>query len=191
MISFQELAISMLKCEQTKGQSVYQHGVSVRAYFEDLIDGQTLEWKIPSWFENYKNKIIDNLHNHDRIVAYTQFHDAGKPYCKIVDDEGKIHYPNHAQVSKELFLEAGGDPIVAKLIGWDMELHIANADQIKQYLEKEWTIKDSMTLLLAALAEIHSNAKMFGSLDSNSFKIKWKNLDRRGKQICKFYFGDI
>lgn len=190
MISFQELAISMLKCEQTKGQSVYQHGVSVRAYFEDLIDGQTLEWKIPSWFENYKNKIIDNLHNHDRIVAYTQFHDCGKSFCKIVDADGKIHYPNHAHVSKELFLEAGGDPIAAKLIGYDMELHMASSDQIKEYLEKEWTIQDSMTLLLAALAEIHSNAKMFSS-ESNSFKIKWKNLDRRGKQICKFYFGDI
>ena len=42
-----------------------------------------------------------------------------------------------------------------------------------------------MSLLLAGLAEIHSNAEMFGGLDSVSFKIKWKQINKRGKAICK------
>jgi hypothetical protein len=44
-----------------------------------------------------------------------------------------------------------------------------------------------MTLLVAALAEIHSNAQLFGGIESVSFKSKWKNWDRRGKQIMKIF----
>jgi hypothetical protein len=42
--------------------------------------------------------------------------------------------------------------------------------------------KMACTLLLSALAEVHSNANMFGGIDSTSFKIKWKHLDKRGKK---------
>ena len=67
-------------------------------------------------------------------------------------------------------------------------IHTATAEEIDKKLEEDWTEQDACTLLLAALAEIHSNAKMFGGIDSTSFKMKWKQLDRRGKQICKKLF---
>jgi hypothetical protein len=44
----------------------------------------------------------------------------------------------------------------------------------------------AVTLLLAGLAEIHANAEMFNGFDSPSFKIKYKQIDRRGRAICKF-----
>jgi peptidyl-tRNA hydrolase len=42
---------------------------------------------------------------------------------------------------------------------------------------------------LAGLAEVHSNAKMFGGLASDSFKIKWSQINKRGKAVCKLLFG--
>lgn len=39
------------------------------------------------------------------------------------------------------------------------------------------------TNLIAGLSEIHANASMFGGIDSTSFKIKWKQISKRGKKI--------
>lgn len=44
--------------------------------------------------------------------------------------------------------------------------------------------------LIAGLAEVHSNAKMFGGMDSTSFKIKWNQINKRGKVICQKLFKD-
>lgn len=42
---------------------------------------------------------------------------------------------------------------------------------------------EAITLMLVGLAEIHANAEMFGGLDSTSFKIKFKHIDVRGRQV--------
>jgi hypothetical protein len=39
--------------------------------------------------------------------------------------------------------------------------------------------------LLTSLCELHSNASMFGGIESTSFKIKYKQLDKRGNQVLK------
>jgi hypothetical protein len=39
--------------------------------------------------------------------------------------------------------------------------------------------------LLTGLCEIHSNARMFGGIESTGFKIKWKHLDKMGKRIIE------
>ncbi|RDJ35068.1 MAG: hypothetical protein DWQ19_09540 [Crenarchaeota archaeon] len=199
MISFDDLVKEMLKCEQTKGQTVYQHGVDVWNCFSELTEIVHRNWRLPSWFYDYGEGLIENIHENHVISNYIRLHDIGKPHCRTVDENGKVHFPNHAEVSKNIFLES--DDVyntqeqlksdgrkIANLIGWDMILHTASAEEIQNYIENIWTIQDACTLLLAALAEVHSNAKLFGGTDSNSFKAKWKQLDRRGKQICNFYF---
>jgi len=40
---------------------------------------------------------------------------------------------------------------------------------------------EAAALLLTAIAEVHSNAEMFGGHDSDSFKAKIKRLDKRGR----------
>lgn len=185
-MTLEELAISMLNCEQTKGQTVFQHGVSVYNYFIKLIESEE-EFRIPKWFA-YKDLLLNNIHSKEDICLYTQFHDCGKPQVRTIDSEGKVHFPDHANVSKQLFFEATGNELVSNLIGWDMVLHTESSIQIQNRLEYEWTIKDACTLLIVSLCEIHSNASLFGGTDSDSFKSKFKKIEQRGMQICKFYF---
>ena len=184
--SIQDLAVAMLKCEQTKGQTVYQHGISVQEHFNDLLN-DPVEFKLPTWFEDYRKEIINSLHPQEIIQQYTLYHDVGKPFCKVTDESGSSHFPNHAGVSKNVWLSAGGDPVVGNLIGCDMDIHTLTSEDIKLKCE-QWSVKDACTLLLASLAEIHSNAKLFGGQNSPSFKMKFKTIERRGKQICKHYF---
>lgn len=194
--SFDKMVSAMLSCEQFPGFSVYQHGVSVSKFFFDLIsDSQSSQWKLPDWFIAHKQQLIQNLHSTEIITKYLLFHDCGKSESKTIDEHGKVHFPNHAEISKQIWLSVGGDPVVADLIGWDMDIHTFSSVQIDQRCRQDWTIQDACTLLLASLAEIHSNASIFGgmksieeNLESISFKIKWKQLDRRGKLLCKYYF---
>jgi hypothetical protein len=176
-------------CEQTAGQTVYQHGTSVHNFFTRVGRGDTEGMRIPDWFNQYRDRILANLHTEQVVHDYTVHHDCGKPYCRVEDENGKVHFPNHAAVSRQTYLGATGDEVVANLIGWDMVIHTATADVIQQMC-KVWSDRDAMTLLVAALAEIHSNARLFGGIESVSFKSKWKNWDRRGKQIVKTFFGE-
>lgn len=139
--------------------------------------------RIPEWLVENHDEIVGNLHELNIIEDYNILHDCGKPYCLEVDSEGRRHFPNHAEVSKATYLSLpDANPIVGNLIGWDMVLHTATADEITvMNLSK----KDAFTLLVTAFAEIHSNATMFGGIESVSFKSKWKKLDRRGKLLLR------
>lgn len=186
-----EMAAAMLTCQQTKGQSVFQHGISVQEHVFDLIDQIKYDhdlknWCIPKCIESHGKQIVTNLHETDVIAHYTLYHDCGKPYCRVEDESG-VHFPDHAAISEKIWLSVGGNTVVGKLIGHDMDLHTLTAEELEQRFAI-WSIQDACTLLLVALAEVHSNAKMFGGTDSVSFKSKFKKLERRGSQICRHYF---
>lgn len=189
---YEKVVRDMKQTEQTKDQSIYQHGISVWKYYEDLLgilDGKesTHEWRMPSWFEDYKDDIKSSLLSSEIIQQYTTMHDCGKPYCKIVDEEGKAHFPNHAQVSYETWNRINGDETIGQLILRDMEIHTIKAKEIPEFCRDK---QMAITLLLAGLAEVHSNSAMFGGIESQSFKIKWRQIDRRGRAICRFLFGE-
>ncbi len=193
--SFDEMVLAMLNCEQTPGQSVYQHGMSVCDHLFTLRDylkhGSVLEgeWKLPDWLEHYKDRILANLHEDDKIQLYALYHDCGKPYCRHIDEQtGQVHFPNHEQVSRYIWSCVGGDDLVGHLIANDMVIHTASSQEIAEKMQGEWSREDCVTLLMASLAEITSNAKMFGGVGSLSFRIKWKVVDKRGRQILKSCF---
>lgn len=173
----------MLACEQTSGMNMMQHGASVYETFLDLSEHVTkgtplkFEWKLPEWASN--PKLWENLLDERVIEEYQLFHDCGKPFCRVVDDEGKQHFPDHAATSEKIWREIGGSDQVCRLIGMDMDIHLLKDDGIADFAKRP----EAATLLLTGLAEIHSNAKMFGGIDSTSFKIKWKHIDKRGKKI--------
>lgn len=175
----------METCEQAPGLSVLAHGQSVWSYYQDLIrhlrDGTplALPWRLPDWI--YDPLLVEAQMDSVTLKNYMVFHDCGKPYCRVVDEEGKVHFPDHARVSEEIWLSIGGNKQVARLIGMDMDIHLLKGDGVEAFAQRE----EAASLLLAGLCEIHSNASMFGGMDSTSFKMKWKHLNRRGKAIVK------
>lgn len=115
------------------------------------------------------------------MAEYHVFHDCGKPACLVIDEEGKRRFPNHAQVSKDLWLSLGGDERVGELIGMDMDAHLLREETLAEFAARPQAIP----LLLTAIAEISANAEMFGGIESTSFKIKAKALAKRGKAVLK------
>lgn len=203
-LTWKQLQADMESCQQMPGTSVLDHGRSVYKYLNHLNEmllglPQTndLEWKLPGWFTEYKSELEKEIYHSNITYWYTVFHDCGKSQARVVDENGKQHFPNHAEISYQTWLKVNQDDpinlpeedvkIIGELILHDMDLHVMNASQVDE-LMKELSTKQIITLLITALAEIHSNAAMFGGIESQSFKVKSKQLERRGKQICKKLF---
>lgn len=180
----------MKKCPQTETQSVYEHGLSVKDYTFKLInllenDQNDLSFKLPNWFFQYREQILNSLLSKEIIEEYTVFHDCSKPYCLTIDADGKRHFSNHADLSGKLWLELTGHEQIAKLMSMDMLIHTMKAEDIDNFIQHP----EAITLLIVGLAEVHSNAAMFGGIESTSFKIKFKQIDKRGRAICQKLFG--
>jgi hypothetical protein len=185
----------MKKTPQTDTQSVWDHGVAVSEKYKELVSylrGEsklTSEWKMPDWVEDNKKFILDNLYSDDIMRQYHVYHDCGKPYCIEYDDEGRKHFPNHSQVSYDTYLDVfgsdGSNQAIADLIKHDMDVHMMKAAGVEDFCN-EMGAKKAISLLITALCEIHANADMFGGINSTSFKIKFKQINKRGKAIINF-----
>lgn len=147
-------------------QKWYAHGMSVSEKYNQLIkDPQIIgDEKIIEWFRQYQPL--------EGIAAYHVHHDIGKPYCIEYDEQGKAHYPNHAEVSYRIYCERFGHSIYADLIRHDMTFHTARGDD----LIEAWKLPFADHLYATAWAELFANAELFGGTDSDSFKIKRKRL---------------
>lgn len=171
-----------------KGVNMLEHGLMVNQKYQTLIQilkGEILpaeNWKVPSWLMENKELLLSSQLPMSIVSTYMVFHDCGKPFC-VQEDENGRHYPNHAQKSAEIWLEANSDNIdniqIAKLMRMDMDVHLLKSDGVEAFSKR----KESLTLLLVGLAEIYANAEMFGGFDAVSFKIKYKHILKKGKQI--------
>jgi len=174
----------MVDCEQTSGMNQIQHGLMVAQKFTELysyLKGHSLldGWKLPSWVEEEKELILSKLLPLDQTLEYCIYHDCGKPFCETIDDTGKRHFPNHAFISKATAETMGLSEQVCKLIGMDMDIHLLKSEGLEEFASRP----EAITLLMVGLSEIHANCQMFGGIESISFKIKFKHLEKRGKQI--------
>ncbi len=180
----------MENCEQMTNLSVLEHGRSVARYYRDLrnhiVNGKPLEfeWKIPEWVKN--EMFWDNDISISDILKYQIFHDCGKPYCINIDDDGKRHFPDHANISFEVSKNFFNED-VSNLIKNDMAAHLTKPSHYEDFM----TLPHFKVLLITALCEIHSNAVMFGGIESTSFKIKHKKLSRLGKNINNALLKEI
>ncbi len=172
----------MKNCYQFKTLSVLGHGVAVMRKARKIINKDLTGFKMPDWFIENIDYIIQSAHDWKIIKRYTIWHDCGKPFCRIVDAEGKQHFPNHEQKSKETFDSFSDNKLVSNLIGNDMLLHTAKSEDLDKIILSK---ADWFTLIIVSFAELHANADMFGGVENTSFKIKWKQLDKRGKQVLK------
>lgn len=182
-IAQKDLISAMQGCEQTVGVSVLRHGIMVRRAYLTLVDvisgrrSAPQGWRIPNWAMN--KTILHQQMPPEVVATYQVYHDCGKPFVQIVDTDGRTHFPDHAAASERMWLKAGGDVEVGRLIRMDMDAHLLKGGQIADFASRP----QAATLLLTALAEVHANAEMFGGLNSDSFKIKIKHLDKRGRQV--------
>lgn len=167
----------MTKCYQTETQNLYEHGLSVWKHTQKLLSKEHEGMKIPKWFENWDASLCHSL---DTIEQYTIFHDIGKTRCLVIDEAGRRHFPDHATISRTMWLEKGCCPVVADLIGLDMIFHTETPEQIIARNLDEKTLR---TLMMVALAELHANAEMFGGITSESFCIKYKRLSKRATRV--------
>lgn len=181
-----DLITAMQHCPQTEGQSVYQHGEAVRDRMRQLLHyldtGELAGWICPDWLGTYRTQLRGALMPRQVIDEYTLYHDCGKPYCP---SDGERKFPNHAEVSYRTWLGVGGSLSAARLMRMDMLVHTMKAEDVPSFCGQP----EAATLLLAGLAEIHANAELFGGVNAVSFKIKWKQIDRRGRAICSHLFG--
>lgn len=179
----------MQQCEQTAGLSILDHGLSVWQQLQKLINDDTSGMRLPQWYTQYKDQLLTSIYPSHILEQYATYHDCGKPYCLEIDADGKRHFPNHAETSRltyeKHFGTDGDHATIAELIGLDMICHTESADQIAGRNLSNATL---CSLLLTALAEIHSNASMFGGIESTSFKIKFKKLEKTGNRLCKRMF---
>lgn len=203
--TWKQLREDMKNCEQTSGQSILEHGQAVWGYYqliEEILAYGTEDKRVqpfieklvlPKWFFAFEEGLAWNRFCSSIVYWYTVYHDLGKPYCRIVDNDGKTHYPDHAEVSYQVWSHlCDVDPLehinsfkdtVAELIRRDMEIHTIKASDIEYFCRDK---NLAITLLLVGLAEVHANANIFGGFDSPSFKIKFKQIERRGQAICKY-----
>ena len=167
----------MSACCQTPGQTILQHGEAVSARFKDLIGERRLEWRLPDWFD--LDLLLPLCPSAEIMEQYHVYHDCGKPFCRTVDEEGRQHFPDHARISASIWRVHGGDPFIATLIEHDMDMHTLKPSEADAYPH----LHLAPALLLTALAELHANASMFGGIESTSFKIKFKALNKVGNRL--------
>lgn len=182
-LTYEKLIYDMKNCLQTTGMSVYRHGELVVENYNKILnilneDKKDNNVRLP----NNLKLLLPFLLDSDIIKTYQLFHDCGKPYCLVVDEEGKRHFPNHAIISKMAWEKIYGKDDISELIGMDMDIHLLKNDGIPEFSNrKQWA-----TLVLTGLAEIHANSEMFGGIDSISFKIKYKQIVKRYNAIIKY-----
>lgn len=174
---------------QSDSETIYEHGLAVWKYTKKLIDNDTSDMRIPQWFTDYRERIVKQLPPIETIQTYCIMHDIGKCFNLEIDEGGKRHFPNHELISEQKWLELAEESpdklFISKLIRYDMLFHKEKAEDILA-LKLEPSI--ICTLLLSAMAAIHANADSFGGRESDSFKIKLKNLDKRAKKILPIIF---
>jgi hypothetical protein len=88
--------------------------------------------KLPTWFQINKEFILKNTLKED-IKEYQIMHDCGKPYCITIDEDGRRHFPDHANVSRDTFSKISNNKIVADLISKDMVFHTIKSDEVEEF----------------------------------------------------------
>jgi len=177
-----DICDDMVNTEQTPGQNIMEHGLDVQRYCKGIYDyfktGKDFSFKAPPEFYELMKKQIHKIDEYN-LLKYAIFHDLGKPYCLEYDENGKKHFRDHAKASRQKWLEISNNTFIADLIEQDMDLHTLKPEQVHEFIQR----KTFPYLLLSCIAEINSNASMFGGYESESFKIKYKRLQSRLRKM--------
>ena len=181
----QDLLQKMIKVNQFTNLNILEHGLSVRQQYtniiKDLNSSNFDEYDFPDKLIDNWSWIKDNLLSDKIMSPYQIYHDCGKPFCLQIDEQGKQHFPNHAEVSHKVFTKYFKDikhkEKIAFLIKNDMIFHSGSAEEINNFIASTDN-KTLWSLWLTSLAELYANKKMFDENNQLSFKIKYKKLTK-------------
>jgi len=179
----------MKACEQASGLTIYEHGLAVANRYRDLYEMLTskrhhssYEWHLEEKDYELLKLLSAKALSPKEARVYHIYHDCGKPSTMRLDEQGRKHFPGHAEASAKLFMQARPeDELTARLIAKDMLCHTTKPAAAGHLLQDP----DFPTLMLTAWAELHANASaLFGGFLADSFKIKRKQLSK----LLKAYF---
>lgn len=184
---------------QFKTQTIFEHGMSVNRYYHDLLynlNNRKDSLPIPELLYLEWDKIKPLVYSNGIMNVYQIYHDCGKPYCEVLDSEGRKHFPGHSEKSYQVFKDAFNYipnemlETVSNLIRYDMVFHEKPLNEIENFISKN-DKRFLVSLYLTNLAELYSNAQMFGGYDSTSFKIKYKKLEKIFKKLYNYITKEI
>lgn len=172
--TYDQLLLNMRRCFQFKDVDMYEHGLLVNKEYVNIItslnEGLISEVLPVDLIDMYKNKSVLDF---SLMMKYQILHDCGKPLCREVDENQRVHYPGHANVSYQQIARLfPKETDLQYLVLHDMDFHTLKPDQLKELAESKY----GFSLYLTAWAELIANAQMFDGFDSVSFKIKRKHL---------------
>jgi len=159
----------MRNCFQNKNETIWEHCQSVLKHYNELLIN------FPIRFDKYKNFLLSNQLDIKIITEYISWHDVGKPFCEF-----DSHFIDHANKSADVYSQISSNELVISLIRNDMLFHTIKPKDVNSLTQD---VKWLCTLALTALAAIESNSEMFGGKQSESYKIKISNWERRLKQL--------
>lgn len=197
---------SMLSGEQSPGVNYFLHGEEVADKFTTLmalakdgkasckmIDATGAHWRLPNWFVDNQKWIYSKLEpKFDIYRTYHIWHDCGKSLVKKFDsNSAQAHYPDHAEVSANAWIAAGGDEGVASLIRSDMLCHrLRRANEAKLHAT---TNPDFLVLMVTTLCALHvylptlkdGEERPSDLTTSEGFKIKFKRMQYIGNMMMQ------
>lgn len=170
----------MEACEQTKGMNMIQHGQMVHAHYQLLVQQLQSGLHDCKELQALWTKFGRTLPHPSILERYHVYHDCGKHLCLTIDEQGRRHFPNHAECSAQQYAHIfPEDGFTAALIRHDMDFHLMRGDDLKQL----WKSPFAPILYFTAWAEINANAEMFGGRESESYKIKRSRLIQAAKKF--------
>lgn len=170
------------------GSSVLDHCLGVQAWAARLLHEderdcprlQALRQRLP-WFDGPSFARLLGEEAVAELLNYLAWHDCGKPFVHEVDEQGRSHFPGHAQASADIWEKVGGTPGECEMMRQDMTLHTLSAEGVPTFARHP----QALALLVAAVASVQANAEDFGGFESSSYKAKLKHLDRRGRALLR------
>ena len=176
----------MTRCFQAPGLNMLQHGKMVHVEYVKLLEqleNRTLDEPV---IQQCYDKLKQNLPPHQVLKRYHYLHDCFKHGVITIDENGKRHFPNHAEWSAKQYSHIfPEDGFTATLIRRDMEFHTLRGDDLLCLCESPF----ALILYFTAWAEINANAEMFGGRESDSYKIKRKRLMKAAKKLLNIHQG--
>lgn len=170
----------MSKCFQASNLNMLQHGKRVHVEYIKLVDQLENRTLGDPVIQQCYDRLKYSLPPHQVLKRYHYLHDCFKHGVMIVDENGRRHFPNHAECSAQQYAHIfPEDGFTAALIRHDMDFHLMRGDDLKQL----WKSPFAPILYFTAWAEINANAEMFGGRESESYKIKRSRLIQAAKKF--------